>query len=96
MTMLTKSSLENWDLNVRRQIEYRAPNVHHPYGQEEEPNKFRDFHIFTKIRVLHQLTVLTFWNPEKIRQLFPQEKEMDQFLDWVCQADSTWYEIDIS
>ncbi|KAK5091725.1 hypothetical protein LTR05_001910 [Lithohypha guttulata] len=91
-------NLENWDLNVRRQIEYRAPNVHHPYGQEEEPNKFRDFHVFTKIRVLHQLTVLTFWNPEKIRQLFPQEKEMDQFLDWNThpvgwdRQDRTYYD----
>lgn len=87
---LTVYSLENWDIHVRRQYDYRAPAKAHPYGDEEEPNAFRDFHIFTKIRVLHQLTVWSFWNPDWIRHLFPSDyKEVDQFLDWVCSQSSS-------
>lgn len=76
-------SIENWDEHVRRQYIYKAPNMSHPYGEEEEPKAFRDFHIMIKIRVLHQLTVWTFWNPDKIRQAFPDVKEAEQFDYWV-------------
>ncbi|KAK5266492.1 hypothetical protein LTR96_008339 [Exophiala xenobiotica] len=70
-----------WDEYTRRQYIAKAPNLN-PYGEEETPRRFRDFDIFTKIRVLHQLTVWTFWNPDRIRERMPEHpREVDQ-LEW--------------
>ncbi|EXJ85944.1 hypothetical protein A1O1_06313 [Capronia coronata CBS 617.96] len=67
-----------WDEYTRRQYLAKAPHLN-PYGDEEEPKRFRDFDIFTKIRVLHQLTVWTFWNPDRIREKMPEHpREVDQ------------------
>jgi hypothetical protein len=46
------------------------------------PGKFLDFDVFTKIRVLHQLTVWTFWNADRIRDKMPEKKESEQ-TEWV-------------
>lgn len=75
--------MDNWDENVRRQYQYKCPHIRHPYGEDEEPERFRNFHIFTKIRVLHQLTVIAFYNPDKIRSAYPDVKEAEQFDYWV-------------
>ncbi|KAK5253494.1 hypothetical protein LTS06_002205 [Exophiala xenobiotica] len=70
-----------WDEYTRRQYIAKAPNLN-PYGEEETPRRFRDFDIFTKIRVLHQLTIWTFWNPDRIRERMPEHpREVDQ-LEW--------------
>ncbi|KAL2423402.1 hypothetical protein ABEF95_008175 [Exophiala dermatitidis] len=67
-----------WDEYTRRQYLAKAPHLN-PYGDEEQPKRFRDFDIFTKIRVLHQLTVWTFWNPDRIREKMPEHpREVDQ------------------
>lgn len=76
--------MDNWDENVRRQYQYKVPHIRHPYGEDEQPKKFRSFHIFTKIRVLHQLTVIAFHNPDKLRSAYPDVKEAEQFDYWVC------------
>jgi hypothetical protein len=63
----------------------KAPH-RNPYGEAEEPKRFRDFDICTKIRILHQLTVWTFWNPDRIKEKMaahPTEKEQ---VDWVSVA----------
>ena len=61
------NSLEIWDEYTRRQYLSKAPE-RNPYGDDEQPKKFRDFDIFQKIRVLHQLSVWTFWNADRMRE----------------------------
>lgn len=75
---------DNFDEYTRRQYNAKAPNTTNPFGYDEEPNKFLDFDVFTKIRVLHQLTVWTFWNADRIRDKMPEKKETDQ-VEWVSQ-----------
>ncbi|KIX04653.1 uncharacterized protein Z518_05523 [Rhinocladiella mackenziei CBS 650.93] len=67
-----------WDEYTRRQYLAKAPHLN-PYGDDEEPKRFRDFDIFTKIRILHQLTVWTFWNPDRMREKMTEhQREVDQ------------------
>ncbi|OQU98480.1 hypothetical protein CLAIMM_04265 [Cladophialophora immunda] len=67
-----------WDEYTRRQYLAKAPHLN-PYGDAEEPKRFRDFDIFTKIRILHQLTIWTFWNPDRIREKMTEHpREVDQ------------------
>ena len=80
------SRLDNWDKTVRTQYEYKTRDKPHPYGIDEEPNHFRDFHIFTKLRMLYQLAVWTFHNPDRMRQHFPEVDWEDQYVEWVCIA----------
>lgn len=56
----------------------KAPH-RNPFGEEEEPAKFDDFDVFAKIRVLHQLSIWTLGNAERIRGMMPQE---DDQLAW--------------
>lgn len=56
-----------FDEYTRRQFVAKAPE-RNPFGEEEEPNKFDDFDIFTKIRVLQQLSIWTLNNPNSIRE----------------------------
>ncbi|KAI9686032.1 MAG: hypothetical protein M1822_004015 [Bathelium mastoideum] len=60
-------TLEIFDEYTRRQYLAKAPH-RNPFGEEETPNKFDDFDLFTKIRVLHQLSTWTFTNPDRIRE----------------------------
>ncbi|KAK7511326.1 hypothetical protein IWZ03DRAFT_352932 [Phyllosticta citriasiana] len=57
---------EIFDEYTRRQYVAKAPN-RNPFGVEEEPVKFNDMDTFTKIRVLHQLSVWTLNNPDRIK-----------------------------
>ncbi|RMD40870.1 hypothetical protein DV735_g4259, partial [Chaetothyriales sp. CBS 134920] len=66
-----------WDEYTRRQYLAKAPHLN-PYGDEEEPKKFSHFDIFLKLRVLHQLTVWTFWNPDRIRERMEEQREHEQ------------------
>ncbi|KAF2856307.1 hypothetical protein T440DRAFT_384429 [Plenodomus tracheiphilus IPT5] len=58
---------EIFDEYTRRQYVAKAP-ARNPFGTEDEPNKFNDFDVFTKIRVLQQLSVWTLNNPNTIRE----------------------------
>ncbi|KAI5285221.1 hypothetical protein KEM54_000741, partial [Ascosphaera aggregata] len=70
----------NFDEYTRRQYLAKSPS-HNPFGDDEEPRKFNDFDIFTKIRVLHQLTLWTSWNPDRFRAQMPEQKENQQ-ISW--------------
>ena len=61
------ASPEIFDEYTRRQYVAKAPQ-HNPFGIDETPNKFDEFDIFTKIRVLQQLSTWTFHNPDRIRE----------------------------
>lgn len=77
---LTYISYDNYDEYTRRQFVAKAP-LRNPYGTDEDPNKFADFDVFTKIRVLHQLSTWTLWNAERMRGLM-EEKDNEQ-TQWV-------------
>lgn len=77
---LTHISFDNFDEYTRRQFVAKAPQ-RNPYGTDEIPNKFADFDVFTKIRVLHQLSTWTLWNAERMRGLM-EEKDSEQ-TQWV-------------
>ena len=75
---LTHGSPEIFDEYTRRQYVAKAP-LRNPYGEEEDPAKFNDFDVFTKIRVLHQLSTWTLGNAERIRSMMPQDED---HLNW--------------
>ncbi|KAF2199230.1 hypothetical protein GQ43DRAFT_125283 [Delitschia confertaspora ATCC 74209] len=60
-------NLEIFDEYTRRQYVAKAPQ-RNPFGTGEAPHKFNDFDIFTKIRVLQQLSTWTLYNPNYIRE----------------------------
>jgi hypothetical protein len=68
---------ENFEEYTRRQYIAKAPS-RNPFGSEEEPKKFNEFDVFQKIRILQQLSAWTLWNPDRIRERMPEQKEMDQ------------------
>ncbi|KAF2667781.1 hypothetical protein BT63DRAFT_300736 [Microthyrium microscopicum] len=74
-------NLEIFDEYTRRQYVAKAPE-NNLYGVEEEPKHFDDFDIFTKIRVLHQLTLWTFWNPDRMREKMGDIAFEEQALNW--------------
>ena len=61
------ASPEIFDEYTRRQYVAKAPQ-RNPFGIDEIPNKFDEFDIFAKIRVLQQLSTWTFHNPDRIRE----------------------------
>lgn len=81
MDVLTRYSPEIFDEYTRRQFVAKAPQ-RNPFGIEEDPLKFNDFDVFTKIRVLQQLSVWTLGNADRIREKMP-EKDNEQ-TSWVC------------
>lgn len=83
LTSVTLSRLENFDEYTRRQYNAKAPHLVNPFGYDEEPNKFRDFDVFLKLKVLHKLSQWTFWNTDRIREKMPEQKETEQ-TQWVC------------
>ncbi|KAF1840840.1 uncharacterized protein K460DRAFT_295273 [Cucurbitaria berberidis CBS 394.84] len=56
-----------FDEYTRRQFVAKAP-ARNPFGTDEEPKKFDDFDVFTKICVLQQLSTWTLNNPNTIRE----------------------------
>ncbi|KAL3427804.1 PHD-finger domain-containing protein [Phlyctema vagabunda] len=66
-----------FDEYTRRQYVAKAAD-RNPFGEDEEPAKFSEFDIFTKIRVLQQLSQWTFGNPDRIRNLMPEQRDSDQ------------------
>ncbi|KAN0117388.1 hypothetical protein V8E51_003365 [Hyaloscypha variabilis] len=68
---------EIFDEYTRRQYVAKAPD-RNPFGIEEEPAKFDEFDVFTKIRVLQQLTQWTMGNPDRIRERMEEQKDTEQ------------------
>nr|POE49315.1 hypothetical protein CFP56_32465 [Quercus suber] len=63
---------------TRRQYLAKAP-ARNPFGDEEEAIPFNDLDIYTRIRVLHQLSTWTLGNAERIRGLMPADED---HLNW--------------
>lgn len=76
---------ENFDEYTKRQYNAKAPHIANPFGYDDEPLRFLDFDVFQKLRVLHQLSVWTFWNADRIRDKMPEKKETEQ-LSWVSRV----------
>ncbi|MCJ1252447.1 hypothetical protein MMC24_000253 [Lignoscripta atroalba] len=68
---------EIFDEYTRRQYVAKAP-ARNPFGTEEIPNRFADFDIFTKLRVLFQLSQWTLINAERMRERMPETKDTEQ------------------
>ncbi|KAI4127381.1 MAG: hypothetical protein LQ347_004626, partial [Umbilicaria vellea] len=66
-----------FDEYTRRQFVAKAP-ARNPFGTEETPNKFAEFDIFTKIRVLFQLSQWTLINADRMRERMPETKDTEQ------------------
>ncbi|KAK3397654.1 hypothetical protein B0T20DRAFT_226120 [Sordaria brevicollis] len=62
---------------TRRQFLAKAPEKN-PFGTEDLPTKFSDFDVFTKIRVLQQMSQLVMCTPERLRERTEEQKDMDQ------------------
>lgn len=62
----------------------KAPE-RNPYGTDETPNKFDDFDVFTKIRVLQQLSTWTLKNPNSIREKMNATDAEQQ--NWVSNGE---------
>lgn len=87
--------LEIFDEYTRRQYQAKAPR-RNPFGDEEEPEKFADFDVFTKIKVLHQLSIWTLNNPNPIRERMAEEDETEwrmEPLGWDAN-DREYYVLD--
>jgi hypothetical protein len=74
---------EIFDEYTRRQYVAKAP-ARNPFGTDEEPNRFDDFDVYTKIKVLQQLATWTLNNPNTVRERLTAT-ENDQTL-WVGDA----------
>ncbi|KAK6443392.1 hypothetical protein LTR95_000218 [Oleoguttula sp. CCFEE 5521] len=63
-----------FDEYTRRQFQAKAP-TRNPFGEDETPLSFNTFDIYTKIRVLQQLSTWTFGNADRIRGLMPADED---------------------
>lgn len=81
---------------TRRQFVAKAPQ-RNPFGEDEEPKDFNALDVFTKIRVLQQLSTWTFGNVDRLRGLMP---DTENHLDWRMdplgwdQEGRTYYALD--
>jgi hypothetical protein len=75
------SSPELFDEYARRQFTAKSPEKN-PFGAEEEAARFTDFDVFTKLRVLQQMTQWTMIHPERLREKMEEQKDIDQ-ASWV-------------
>ncbi|TAQ88317.1 hypothetical protein B7494_g3340 [Chlorociboria aeruginascens] len=75
---------EIFDEYTRRQYVAKSP-LRNPFGIEEEPAKFNEFDVFTKIRVLQQLTQWAMSNPDRIRERMEEQKDTEQTI-WRVEA----------
>ncbi|MCJ1407633.1 hypothetical protein MMC19_001704 [Ptychographa xylographoides] len=68
---------ELFDEYTRRQYLAKAPS-RNPFGMGEDPAKFNDFDIATKLRVLFQLSRWTLINADRMKERMPETKDTDQ------------------
>ena len=66
-----------FDEYTRRQYLAKAPHLN-PFGEEEDALKFSEMDVFTKLKVLHQLSVWTFHNPDRIREKMEESTDKEQ------------------
>lgn len=52
----------------------KAPS-RNPFGEDEDPVKFNDLDIYTRIQVLQQLSTWTLGNAERVRGMMPQDED---------------------
>ena len=96
MHALTPIRPEIFDEYTRRQYLAKAPQ-RNPYGDDEEPTKFNDLDIYTRVKVLQQLSVWTLGNAERIRGMMPEEED---HLSWRIEPlgwdkeDRSYYVLD--
>lgn len=76
-----KDRPELFDEFTRRQYVSKAPD-RNPFGIEETPKKFADFNVFTKLRVLVQLSQWTLINADRMREKMAETKDTEQ-TQWV-------------
>ncbi|KAI7498655.1 hypothetical protein KC357_g139 [Hortaea werneckii] len=65
---------EIFDEYTRRQYIAKAP-ARNPFGEDEEPVKFNDLDIYTRIKVLQQLSTWTFGNVDRMRNMMPPDED---------------------
>ncbi|KAL6717994.1 hypothetical protein ACLMJK_004079 [Lecanora helva] len=71
---------EIFDEYTRRQYLAKAP-AKNPFGDDETPNKFTEFDVFTKLKVLVQLSQWTLINADRMRQNMSDATDSEQ-LQW--------------
>ncbi|KAK5114856.1 hypothetical protein LTR62_002013 [Meristemomyces frigidus] len=69
---------EIFDEYTRRQYLAKAP-ARNPFGDDEDPLSFQTLDIYTRVRILQQLSTWTLGNAERIRGIMPQD---DDHLTW--------------
>lgn len=74
-------SPEIFDEYTRRQYMAKAPN-RNPFGIDEEPQKFAEFDVVLKLKVLVQLSQWTLINADRMRERMPEVKDNEQ-TQWV-------------
>ncbi|KAF4490223.1 nasopharyngeal carcinoma susceptibility LZ16 [Fusarium agapanthi] len=68
---------EIFDEQARKQFTKRSSN-YNPFGPGATPLKFIDFDIFTKIKVMQQMTQWAMIHPERIRDKMEEQKDSEQ------------------
>jgi hypothetical protein len=70
--------------------------MRNPFGDDEEPIKFNDLDVFTKIRVLQQLTTWTFFNETRIRERMTEDDHLTWRMDPIGwdKEDRSYYVLD--
>ena len=59
----------------------KAPH-RNPFGEDEDPQKFAEFDVFLKLKVLVQLSQWTLINADRMRERMPEVKDSEQ-TQWV-------------
>ncbi|KAK4682071.1 hypothetical protein QC764_113930 [Podospora pseudoanserina] len=87
-----------FDEYTRRQYLNKAPEKN-PFGNSEVSLRFADFDVFTKIRILQQMTQFIIMSSEKLRDKTEEQKDTDQ-TNWRIEPygwdrhDRTYYVLD--
>jgi len=85
-----------FDEYTRRQYLAKAPR-RNPFGDDEEPAKFNDLDIYTRIQILQQLSTWTLGNADRIRGMMPADED---HLNWRMEPlgwdrdDNAYYVLD--
>jgi hypothetical protein len=75
---------EQFEEYTRRQYRSRKPIVN-PFGDDDEPKKFWSLDVFTRVQIMHQLSVWVFLHPDRVRDKMKKAGEKEQ-LAWVCSS----------
>lgn len=94
--LLTLYRPEIFEEYTRRQYLAKAPR-RNPFGDEEDAAKFNELDVYTRIKVLQQLSTWTLGNAERIRGMMPQDED---HLNWRIEPigwdkeDRSYYVLD--